>query len=151
MTDASYDASDETAENNAKRDEARKQREDTETLKRLLSHRNGRAWFYRILENYHIYGTPFSPGDIHNVVFRLGQEDIGKRMMLSAVYACPDLYMVMLAEARKEDERIAGLRADEEKKRNADEEIAIRDQGHHLPPPPGFPGHVPPAKPEGRI
>lgn len=135
MTDASYDASDETAENNAKRDEARKQREDNETLKRLLSHKNGRAWFYRILENCHIYATPFSPGEIHDTIFRLGQEDIGKRMMLSAVYACPDLYMVMLAEARKEDERIAGLRADEEKKRNTEDDVALRTQGFELPDP----------------
>lgn len=148
MTDASYDASDETAENNAKRDEARKQREDEETLKRLLSHKSGRAWFYRKLERCHIYGTPFQPGEIHETVFRLGQEDIGKRLMLEAVYACPDLYMTMLAEARKEQERIAGLRADEEKKRRAEDDVALRTQGFELPPPPGFPGHVPP--PEGK-
>jgi hypothetical protein len=140
MADDSYDASDETAENNAKRDEARKQREDHETLKRLLSHKNGRAWFYRVLEKCHIYGTPFMPGEAETTFFRLGQEDVGKRMMLEAVYACPDLYMTMLAEARKEEERVAGLRADEEKKRKGDEDIALRTQGFELPPPPGWEG-----------
>ena len=139
MTDA-YDASDESAENNAKRDEARKLREDHETLKRLLSHRNGRAWFHRVLEKCHIYGTPFMPGEAETTFFRLGQEDVGKRMMLEAVYACPDLYMTMLAEARKDEERVAGLRADEEKKRKGDEDIALRTQGFELPAPPGWEG-----------
>ncbi len=147
---ADYDATDPVAENNARRDDARRQREDAETITRLLKHKNGRAWFHRKLAKCHIYDTPFSPGDIHETVFRLGQEDVGKRMMLEAVNACPDLYMMMLAEARQEEERLAALVIDEQKKREAEEDAAVRTQGLDLAPPPGWPGHVPPAKPQGK-
>jgi hypothetical protein len=147
MTDASvYDAADPVAENNARRDEARRQREDAETVKRLLSHQNGRAWFYRKLCRCHIYDTPFAPGQPETTFFQMGQENIGKLMMMEAIDACPDLYLTMLAEARKEEERIAALRLDEEKKRQGEEDAMAR-LNLDLPPPPGWPGHVPPGKP----
>lgn len=142
---ADYDATDPVAENNARRDEARRQREDAETVKRLLSHKNGRAWFYRQLTKCHIYDTPFAPGDPTTTFFQMGQENIGKQLMMQAINVCPDFYLTMLAEANKEEERIAAMRADEDKKRQDEEDAAVRTQGFNLPPPPGWPGHVPPA------
>lgn len=154
MTDGSpgdsYDASDPVAENNAHRDEKRKQREDLETVKRLLSHKSGRAWFHRLLSRCHIYDTPFQPGQPETTFFQMGQENIGKQMMMEAINACPDLYLLMLAEARKEEERLSGIRMDEEKKRQGEDEAAIRTQGFDLPPPARWSGHVPPPKPEGK-
>jgi hypothetical protein len=143
-----YDATDAVAENNARRDEVRRQREDAETVKRLLMHKNGRAWFYRQLCKCHIYDTPFMPGDPHTTFFQLGQENIGKLMMMEAINACSDLYLTMLAEARKEEERIAALAGDAQKNREAEYDAGVRAQGLDLPPPAGWPRHVPPAKPD---
>jgi hypothetical protein len=151
VTDApspDYDASDPVAENNARRDQARWQREDAETVRRLLSHKNGRAWFHRQLAKCHIYATPFSPGDPHTTFFQLGQENIGKQMMMEAIGACPDLYLAMLAEAKSEEERIAAAAVDVEKKRQEEYDAAVKTQGFELAPPPGWPGHVPPVKPQ---
>lgn len=136
----SFDAGDPVAENNANRDEARRQREDAETVRRLMSHRNGRAWLFRLLERCHIYTSPFSPGQPDTTAFALGEQNIGLRL-LEAAQAFPDLYMTMLAEARREDERVAGLRMDEERKRQGEENIAVQMQGFDLPPPDGRPGH----------
>jgi hypothetical protein len=148
--DASYDAADPVAENNARRDEARHKREDAETVRRLMSHKNGRAWFHRVLSACHIYGTPFTPGEPDTTNFRLGEENIGKRLMYEALYACSDLYLTMLDEARREEERVAAVRAEEEKKRRGEEDAGVAMQGIDLPPPEGWPGHMPSAKPEGK-
>jgi hypothetical protein len=142
------DASDEAAENNARRDEARREREDAETVRRLLSHKSGRAWFYRLLKRSNIYGTSFVPGQPDTTAFELGREDVGRRLMAQAMEACEDLYLLMIREVRQEEERAAAEEAEREKKEAADYGAAIRTQGHDLPPPEGWPGHVPPKKPE---
>jgi len=150
MTDGlseQYDASDPRAENNAHRDQVRKQREDADTVRRLLNHKNGRAWFHRQLTKCHIYDTPFVSGQPETTFFQMGQENIGKQMMMEAIYGCPELYMKMLAEAREEEQRTANVREEEEKKRQGEDETAVRTQGFDLPPPVGWPGG--PAMPPG--
>src|SRR5215475_13519408 len=57
--------------------------------------------------------------------------------LYSSIQAFPDLMTMMLVEARKEDERIVGLRMDEERKRQGEENIAMQMQGYDLPPPGG--------------
>jgi len=136
----SFDAGDPVAENNAHRDEARREREDAETLRRLMGHRNGRAWLYRVLERCHIYASSFTPGEPETTFFRMGEENIGKQMMMAAMAAAPDLYMQMLAEARREDERVAAVRAEEDKKRSDDNAVAVAMQGFDLPRPQGWTG-----------
>lgn|SRR5215475_1034103 len=131
-----FDAGDPVAENNAQRDDARRQRDDAETLRRLLSHRNGRAWMFRLLEACHIWNSPFAPGQPDTTAFALGEQNVGLRLY-SSIQAFPDLMTMMLVEARKEDERIVGLRMDEERKRQGEENIAMQMQGYDLPPPGG--------------
>jgi len=144
-----YDATDETAENNARRDEARRKREDAETVKRLMSHKNGRAWVYRFLDKCHIHNTPFVPGDPYTSAFHAGEENAGKRLFHDVIDACADLYLVMLAEAKKEEERLAAAAIDTDKTRQAEHDAAVQTQGFVLPPPEGWPGHMPQPKPEG--
>ena len=134
----SFDATDPIAEGNAHRDELRRQREDAQVLRRLMDNRNGRAWLYRILERCHIYASAFAPGEPETTFFRMGEENIGKQMMMAAMAAAPDLYMAMLAEARKEDERIALVRAEEDKKRSSEDAAGLALQGFDLPAPKGW-------------
>lgn len=140
MTD--YDASDPVAVNNLNRDEARRRREDAETVRRLMAHRNGRAWMYRLLDECQIRGVPFAPGQPDATAFALGKQAIGWFLM-EAIEAYPDLYMQMLAEARREEERLDVIQGEAERKRKREQDIALEMQGFDLPPPPGYPGHVP--------
>ena len=135
-----YDAADPVAENNARRDEARRRREDAQTIRRLMVDVSGRAWLYRILERCHIYASAFAPGEPETTFFRMGEENIGKQMMMAAMAAAPDLYMQMLAEARKQEEHAAITSADEEGKRS-ENATAVAMQGFDLPAPEGWPDH----------
>jgi len=145
---ADYDASDPVAENNAHRDEVRRRREDGEQIRHILSHPKGRTWFYRILNSCHIYTTPFVPDQPETTFFEMGKEYVGKQMMMQAITSCADLYLKMLAEADAEEKRLAGIHADEEKKRQGENDAGLAKQGFDLAPPAGWPGHVPPLKPE---
>jgi len=144
-----YDASDPRAENNAHRDQVRKLREDADTVRRLMSHKNGRAWMQRKLGRSHIYASPFDSEhpDTNSVMFRLGEENIGRQLLKEVTEACPDLYLKMLSEAREEEQRTANVREEEEKKRQGEDEASVRTQGFDLPPPVGWPGG--PAMPPG--
>lgn len=146
-----YDATDQSAENNARRDELRRQRLDAQVVNRILRDKNGRDWLYRKLVKCHIYGTSFEPGQPDTTAFKLGQENIGKQLMLEAINAAPDAYMLMLAEQKAEAERLDQVRRDEEKKRSGDDDAAIRTQGFEITPPVGWPGGPSEApKPKGR-
>ena len=152
MTDTpTFDATDPAAENNARRDQERIAREDAETIRRLLSHRNGRAWFHRQLSVCNIFGTSYIPGGEDGrraTDFALGQENVGKQWMYAAIEAAPDLYMKMISEQKEEDGRIAEVRKKEERTRQGEEDIELSTQGFHLPPPAGYPGGPPLPKPE---
>ena len=80
-----FDAADPAAIDNANRDERRKAREDADVLRALMMGKHGRAWLYRLLERCNIYGDPFAPGQGDVTAFKLGQENIGKQLMLQAM------------------------------------------------------------------
>ncbi len=135
-----YDATDPRAESNARRDEKRRQTQDADVVRRILSHANGRSWYYRQLVRCHIYSSPFEPGQPDTTAFRLGEENIGKQWMLAAIDAASDFYMIMLKEQKAEEARLESVRYDEEKKRQGDDDTAIRTQGFEVTPPVGWEG-----------
>lgn len=139
-----YDATDPAAEDNAKRDEARRAREDADVLRSILIKKAGRAWFYRQLVKCHIYGSAFAPGQPDVTAYALGEENIGKQWMLAAMSASSDLYMKMMDEQKEEESRLDEVRRREERKRREpDDDAAIKLQGFDLPAP-GTP--MPPLK-----
>lgn len=123
------------ADNNARRNEARRQREDAEIVRRLMADKNGRAWMHRLLDQCQIRGAPFIPGQPDTTAFRLGKQSIGWFLM-DACEAFPDLYMMMLAEARQEEQREAALTAADERERQRVESVI--PQQDDLPAPPGW-------------
>jgi hypothetical protein len=135
-----YDATNQVAENNAHRDKARREREDAETMRRLLSRATGRAFFHRLLENCHIYTTAFRP-DPHETFFRMGEEFVGKQLQSLAINVAPDLYMQMLAEAKKEEDRLAAQHLDEKKREAAEDDNVVAFQNLDLPAPKDHPDH----------
>jgi hypothetical protein len=145
-----YDATDPVAEQNAKRDEARKVRENAQVMQSILHTKPGRAWLNDILENCHIFSTPFVPGQPDTTAFAMGEENIGKRLMMAAIDADASGYMKMLAERKAEEQRQQEVRNREEAKRQKQSEedsVAFKMQGFDLP----APGtEMPPLVPGGK-
>ena len=136
-----YDAANPAAEDNARRDAARHAREDADTLRLLMQRKQGRAWLYRKLEACHIYASTFAPGQADVTAFQLGEENVGKRIMLEAIDASPDLYMKMLKEQQDEARRLDDIRRTERKNREqAEGPVDVAGLVADLPPPAGYPG-----------
>ena len=132
----SYDASDPVAENNLRRDARRIDRQDKDVLRKLMHTPEGRSWLYRKLETCHIYSSTFSAGQSDVTAFQLGEENIGKRLMLECQAASVDLYMKMIKE-RQEWEREQDVQREKEGKRREDLDRAptVDELMPELPPP----------------
>src|SRR6267154_4206594 len=102
----SFDASDPAAAANAEREAARKARDDADVLRKLMFSKQGRGFLYRRLEMCHIYGNTFAGEETHVSAFQQGEENVGKRLMLEAMDASPDLYVQMIKEQREESKRL---------------------------------------------
>ena len=88
---------------NAKRDAARRDRADLDVMRKLMADKKGRDWLYRFLDACHINNTPFAPGQPDVTAFHLGEESVGKRVLLLAMTASTDLYMKMIREQQEEE------------------------------------------------
>lgn len=146
----SYDATDPEAEKRARREQEIQRGNDFEVVRFLLGTKARRSWLYRKLEACHIYGNSFQGEETHKTAFALGQENIGKQLMLEASDASSELYMLMMKEAKTEEARREQLVRDQNEKREAGiPPPRAEDQVPALPPPEGWPGYVPPATPSG--
>lgn len=141
-----FDATDPKAEESARREESRQRREDLDALRAMMLSKTGRACLYRQLLRCHIYASAFAPGQSDLTSFQLGEENVGKRLMLDLQSASLDLYLQMLKEQRAEEKRLDDVRRTDREKREAEDEI--KTLLPDLPPPAGWPGHVPPARPK---
>lgn len=144
-----FDASNPVAEDNARRDAARLQRQDADVLRAIMHSKEGRSWLYRKLASCHIYESPFSAGQPDVTAFALGEQNVGKKLMVETMSASADLYMKMIKEQQDEEKRLNEVRRTERKNRERDEQpVSAADQVAPLPPPAGFPGGPPlPKKP----
>ena len=139
------DASDEILENNLRSEQARKARDDTKVVLDILSSRQGRAWWHRMMLLTKMLENPFEGEATHLTAFALGKHEIGKWLFVEAQKASLDLYVQMIREANEEEER----QAKEVKKRSdraagkLDEPLTPAAQYPDLPAPPGWPGHSP--------
>ena len=139
-----FDASDKAAIDNASRDAAAKARADADQLRTIMMTKPGRAWLYRFLERCNIYGDSFTPGQPDVTAFKLGNENIGRQLMLTAMNASADLYVKMVNEQREEERRLDEVRRKENKKREEREApVDVASLVAPLPPPAGYPGGPP--------
>lgn len=145
-----FDATDTAAEDNARREVARHERMDADAIRYVMHRPSGRAWFYRLLTDCHIFGagrvgpvagTSFVPGSSDVTFYQLGEENIGKRLMMEAMNASPDLYLLMIKEQRDDGKRLDEVRRKERINREReDAPVNPQDFTPDLPPPAGFPG-----------
>jgi hypothetical protein len=142
----SFDATDTTAENNARRDLERDARNDADVIRAILHTKKGRAWMLRQLERCHVNSpNKFVHGDQHATAHNLGRESYGLELLKDVMAASVDLYMTAIAEVTAEEQRKNEVRRSEAKARDeADRPLTAEDMVGHLPPPKGHPGYVPP-------
>jgi hypothetical protein len=144
-----FDATDPAAEANAKRDAARRERADLDVMRGVMRDKKGRDWLYRFLDSCHINNTPFAPGQPDVTAFHLGEENVGKRVLLLAMTASTDLYMKMITEQQEEEKRLSEVRRTERKNREEREgPVDVSMLVAPLPPPAGYPGGPPLPKKE---
>lgn len=98
---------DETAESNAKKREVRRRREDEQVVQDLLHTPQGRAWFYRRLDECNMFGDPFVQGSSDGTAYMLGRQSIGKMLWLEAEGAAAELVLLMKREHEAELMQVA--------------------------------------------
>jgi hypothetical protein len=142
-----YDATDIVAENNARRDAERWAREDADVLRAIMHTKKGRAFIIRQLDRCYVNSPDkFVLGAPDATAHNLGRESYGILLLQDVMAASTDLYMVAIKEQQEERRRATEVRRSERKRR--EEESEPKQQAlSDLPPPKGFPGHVPPAPP----
>lgn len=141
-----FDATDTVAENNARRDIERAARDDADTLRLIMRSKKGRAFILRQLDRCQINSpNKFVPGQPEATAHNLGLEAYGLMLLRDVMAASVDLYMTAIAEAQAEEARKNEVRRGEAKRREEEARPpSAEDQVAALPPPKGYPGHVPP-------
>lgn len=71
-----------------------------ETLKWIMSEEKGRKFIYQLLESCHILHNPFNR-DAAVMAFSCGEMNIGQLLFTDVSEACPDLYLLMMKEAKE--------------------------------------------------
>jgi hypothetical protein len=142
----SFDATDATAENNMRRDLERAAREDADVLRLVMRTKQGRAFIIRQLDRCHVNSpNKFVAGSPDITAHNLGFEAYGLLLLADVLAASTDLYMQAVKEAQDEERRKAETRRAEAKRREeAERPPTAEEQVASLPPPKGYPGHVPP-------
>lgn len=141
-----FDASDIGAVDNAARDAARIRREDADVIRTVMHTKQGRAFLLRQLDRCHVNSpAKFVPGNAEATAHNLGRESYGLELLAEVMAASIDLYMTGVKEQMEEARRLQEVRRAERKRREeADRAPTAEDQVAGLPPPQGYPGHVPP-------
>lgn len=94
-----YDTSDTEQVVRAKKRSARTRADRLEFVRAAMSHEQGRAWFYDLLNKCKVINTPFTD-DPYRTAFKCGEQNIGLQVLSDIQDAAPELYIVMVKEAR---------------------------------------------------
>lgn len=101
LAEEPYDAGNNKAVNNARKKSARLRREELEFIKAIMDLPQGRKWMFGRLTDLNLFGNVVVPGDTHATYHNLGAQNFGKKLLQDISEAAPDLYMVMMKEARE--------------------------------------------------
>lgn len=129
------------AEENARRDAGRRRKDDLDVLRKLMRTPQGRDWMYRHLDACHIYENPALFDNVPGTFFRLGEQNVGKQLLIQLEAASLDLYMTMKREHEEKvaDETRIVREATKRELAETDEPAITDDQQPHLPRPDGWP------------
>ncbi len=97
-----YDASDPEVVQQRKRDVGRRQRQNRDVLRNLMSSPQGRAWAWDTLSMCHIFATSFQHGiNGLSIAFSEGERNVGLKLNADLIAADPKAYVLMQAENGK--------------------------------------------------
>ena len=68
-----------------------------EIVNGIMSLEPGRRWMCDLLETCHVFATSFNDIDLR-MAFMEGQREIGLRLLMDVMAACPDQYVTMMRE-----------------------------------------------------
>lgn len=94
-----YDAGDPAQVNLKRRQAGRKAKEKRSFIAQVMADPAGRAWLHELLSVANTFGAPVVPGDPYMTHFRLGEQNLGHRIMADIMRAAPELYVTMIEEA----------------------------------------------------
>lgn len=95
-----YDAGDPEQVNQARKRAGRKKRDELDFMKHIMEMQQGRAWMYKLLEDCKCFGSPIVPGDPYFTYHNIGEQNIGKRLLIEINEAAPEEYVLMMREAK---------------------------------------------------
>ena len=102
-----FDASDPDQVNFARIKAGRKHTERLRVVRALMENKECRAWLYELLAFCNIGGSPFVQGQPDATAFKLGQQNVGLMILSDINSSAPELYMTMISEGRKTENRKA--------------------------------------------
>jgi hypothetical protein len=94
-----YNASDPEAVNRARKKAARYAKSRLRFVEEIMKVKEGRAYIWDILESCNIHGNPVVAGDVNATYFNLGQQNIGKLILMDALQFS-DNYTTMVQESK---------------------------------------------------
>lgn len=92
-----YDASDPKQVNTARKKASRKLSEKLEFVKAMMELTQGRKYLWDLMESCNMFTSPLVDGDTHSTYFKLGQQNIGKLLLMDTM-TFSDLYVKMVEE-----------------------------------------------------
>jgi hypothetical protein len=97
---AMYDASNRKDIRRAEKDAARYERERIDYIIAAMSTRQGRVWFYDLLESCHCFNDPFT-GNALVEAYSKGERNVGLRIFADIAAHAADDYILMMREANE--------------------------------------------------
>lgn len=96
-----YDASNPQQVNEARKKAGRKKKARLEMIAGIMELKAGRLWMYDLLASCHVGGTPFVQGDPYATHLKIGELNVGNRLLADIGESAPDKYMLMLKEGKR--------------------------------------------------
>ena len=117
MTDAAIDdASDVQQAESARDNENLVERRKIDAIDYVLGDQRGRRYIHDLLVDCKVFGSCFSQGDAHSAFYKIGQQDIGHKLMSKiTAHKGGESYLAMMNEAQAEREELS-LTPDERRK-----------------------------------
>lgn len=69
----------------------------------LMSTREGRAWMFELLGFCHVFATSFVQGDPYGSHFKMGEHNVGLRLIAECTRSSPENFVKMLREGNRGD------------------------------------------------
>ena len=103
MNDEVYNAEDSKQIEAARKKAAREKLLRDETIRTLMSKKDGRAWIHYILTQADMFGNPIVLGDPYGTYNNIGMANLAKLIWQDIEAAAPESCLLMIKEAKQNE------------------------------------------------